>query len=199
MTQQSVMDIYTWSVICHMFPPYSWSGVKDGSGTPDAIFKTLSLRSRQNIRNADVLIIDEISMISANILEKVSFHYMYLNESWKLNIMRIGLIYTLIVIYMYKCPMHRDFLKITIISHGWDFSKLGSSRTDLHLLCLRAIWNSTHNAVQSGFQSSWGDFKCTHVTVLAKYGVIFKHRTCKHVKWVATPKWIVCGTCEFFS
>ena len=64
-----------------MFPPYSWSGIKDGSGTPDAIYKTLSLRSRQNIRNADVLIIDEISMISANILEKVSFHYMYLNES----------------------------------------------------------------------------------------------------------------------
>ena len=50
-----------------------WSGIKDGSGSVHSIVQGMSATTRRNITITDCLIIDEISMISANTLEQAGW------------------------------------------------------------------------------------------------------------------------------
>ena len=58
---------------------YSWSCVKDGHLEGESLLRTLSKRVYKNIRDCNVLFIDEISMISEKILEQVSIINFSLN------------------------------------------------------------------------------------------------------------------------
>ena len=51
--------------------PRSWSGIKDGHLDGDELLQDITSKCKTDIKKTDVLIIDEISMISSKILEKV--------------------------------------------------------------------------------------------------------------------------------
>ena len=61
--------VHNFSYLCSY---YSWSGKKDGHLEGESLLRTLSKRVYKNIRDCNVLFIDEISMISEKILEQVS-------------------------------------------------------------------------------------------------------------------------------
>ena len=51
--------------------PCSWSGIGDGHLCGDGLINSISNSTRQRIQHCETLIIDEISMISADVIEKV--------------------------------------------------------------------------------------------------------------------------------
>lgn len=51
---------------------HSWSGIKLAEGTAEELARSMTMKSRINWRNTSVLMIDEISMLGATLLDKVS-------------------------------------------------------------------------------------------------------------------------------
>ena len=55
---------------------FSWSGIKAGHLGGDSLLESIGAPCIKEIRETDVLVVDEISMISSNTLEKVITHYL---------------------------------------------------------------------------------------------------------------------------
>ena len=63
--------------VIHIF---SWSGIKDHHQSTEALLQTLPKRVYRDIQECDTLMIDEISMVLAKVVDMVSNYGFYRNK-----------------------------------------------------------------------------------------------------------------------
>ena len=62
---------------------HSWAGIKLGEGTADELIKKMFFKTKEKWKNTDILIIDEVSMLSPELLDKLNLIAKKLRRSLK--------------------------------------------------------------------------------------------------------------------
>lgn len=115
---------------------FSWSGLKDGHLNATQVVESMANNCRDRIRSTDVLIIDEISMISQKVFEQVTCFYphVYLCVSWYCHAAQnwwFQLIFYVIstIVYDKQCRMY-----INVLFLNCALIMLGVNLIDLYIL-----------------------------------------------------------------
>ena len=75
---------------------FSWAGIKDGSASVADIVRNMAKTTQKMICETDTLIIDEVSMVSKAVIEKVTVYFLF----------PINMFYTL-----YSC-LHEEYMEV---------------------------------------------------------------------------------------